>query len=118
MDTLRAYFKSLSKDERETFAKEVGTSVAYVWQIIYGQRRCKEGLAIEISKATHGAVPLMDLRPDVDWDYVRQSAEAVATDSSVVDREAASDDAQPPVGTVNTEEGPHGSIVFDYSERK
>jgi DNA-binding transcriptional regulator YdaS (Cro superfamily) len=120
MDTLHSYFKALDKDEREKFATAAGTSVAYIWQIIYGQRRCKEGLAIEISKAAHGAVSLHDLRPDVDWEYVRNSAESVAG-NSVVDRAAASDDVQPPVGgppidVASTESSPHGTITIHYTK--
>jgi DNA-binding transcriptional regulator YdaS (Cro superfamily) len=98
MDNFHTYFKAMSKDERKAFADLVGTSVAYLWQIIYGQRRCKEGLAIEISKASDGAVPLSDLRPDVDWDYVRRAAESI-TDSDAIDRGAASDDTQALGGT-------------------
>lgn len=72
MNTFHAYFKSLSKDERKAIADQVGTSVAYLWQIAYEQRRCAESMAIEIEKASRRAVLVEDLRPDVDWAYVRR----------------------------------------------
>ena len=100
MDKFHAYFKALSMDERKTFADSVGTSVAYLWQIIYKQRRCSESLAIEICKASKGAVRFEALRPDVDWEYVKNSAHSIAAtdESDAVERAKASDDAQPPAG--------------------
>jgi DNA-binding transcriptional regulator YdaS (Cro superfamily) len=104
MDTFHSFFKALSKDEREAFAKTVGTSVAYLWQIIYKQRRCSESLAIEISKASKGSVHFGILRPDVDWAYVRNSAQSILEDSiDEVDRVESSDDVQPPAGTSGRE---------------
>ncbi|TCG09322.1 hypothetical protein BZM27_05845 [Paraburkholderia steynii] len=97
MDTFRTYFKGLTKAERDALAKQVGTTAAYLWQIAYKQRRCNESMAIEIEKASQRAVTVEDLRPDVDWAYVRNSAQSIA-DSEIVDRAQASDDAQPPVG--------------------
>lgn len=97
MDTFRAYFKGLTKDERDALAQQVGTSAAYLWQIAYKQRRCNESMAIEIEKASQRAVTVEDLRPDVDWAYVRNSAQSIA-DSDIVERAKASDDTQPPVG--------------------
>jgi DNA-binding transcriptional regulator YdaS (Cro superfamily) len=98
MDTFHTYFKALSKAERDAFAAQVGTSAAYLWQIAYKQRRCAESLAIEIEKASKGAVRVEHLRPDVDWAYIRSSAQSIA-DSDIVDRAKASDDVQPPVGS-------------------
>jgi len=105
MDIFHAYFKDLPKPEREAFATQVGTSVAYLWQIIYGQRRCSESMAIEIEKASGRAVRVEDVRPDVDWAYIRESARSIAeSPNSITDRAAASDDTQPPVGRSTDEE--------------
>ncbi|PRZ56140.1 YdaS family helix-turn-helix protein [Paraburkholderia fungorum] len=104
MDTFRAFFKALTKAERETFAAAVGTSVAYLWQIAYKQRRCSESMAIEIEKASKRAVCVEDLRSDVDWAYIRASAQSIAESeppADVVERAKASDDVQPPVGGTN-----------------
>lgn len=109
MNTFHAYFKSLSKDERQAVADQVGTSVAYLWQIAYGQRRCAEAMAIEIEKASNGSVRVEDLRPDVDWAYIRNSAQSIAESefrgNGVLSESAASDDTQPPVGDLDKEEG-------------
>ncbi|KVV22335.1 hypothetical protein WK80_22360 [Burkholderia multivorans] len=100
MDKFHAYFKAMSMSERKTFADSVGTSVAYLWQIIYKQRRCSESLAIEICKASNGAVRFEALRPDVDWEYVKNSANSIAgsDQSDLGERVKASDDVQPPTG--------------------
>lgn len=105
MDIFHAYFKALSKADRGAFAEAVGTSVAYLWQIIYGQRRCSESMAIEIEKASGRSVRVEDVRPDVDWAYIRESARSIAeSKNGVADRAAASDDTQPPVGSSTDEE--------------
>ncbi|MFM0487979.1 transcriptional regulator [Paraburkholderia graminis] len=105
MDTFHTYFKGLTKAERDSFAAQVGTSVAYLWQIAYKQRRCAESLAIEIEKASKGAVRVEDLRPDVDWAYIRSSAQSIADSefkaNGVMHESAVADDAQPPVGGTN-----------------
>ena len=107
METFRTYFKALTKDERQALADKVGTSVAYLWQIAYKQRRCNESMAIEIEKASDRAVLVEDLRPDVDWAYVRSSAQSIADSefrtNGVLDNNAASDDTQALGGSV--EEG-------------
>lgn len=97
MNTFRTYFKALTKDERTAIAEQVGTSVAYLWQIAYKQRRCNESMAIEIEKASKGAIRVEDLRPDVDWAYIRSSAKSIA-DSDIVERDAATDDTQQDAG--------------------
>lgn len=101
MDAFHNYLKSLTKPERESLAGAAGTSLAYLWQIAYKQRRCNESMAIEIEKASKRAVRVEDLRPDVDWAYVRSSAQSIAdsAEPDTVDRMKSTDDVQPPVGT-------------------
>ncbi|CDY79440.1 hypothetical protein BGLT_02221 [Caballeronia glathei] len=102
MDIFHAYLKKLTKDERQSLADLVDTSVAYLWQIAYKQRRCNESMAIEIEKASKRAVRVEDLRPDVDWAYIRDSARSIAeSGADIVDRLKASDDVQPPAGGTN-----------------
>lgn len=103
MDTFHSFFKRLSKDERKAFAESAGTSVAYLWQIIYGQRRCSEALAIEISKASGGVVRFDALCPDVDWEYVRRSLQSIAKSKpNIVEQVETVDDVQPPTGGKTT----------------
>lgn len=58
--------------ERRVVASRCGISSDYLYQVL---TRRKNGLAaelcIEIEKATSGAVRCEDLRPDVDWAYLR-----------------------------------------------
>lgn len=107
MNTFHAYFKALSKDARQAFAGQVGTSVAYLWQIAYEQRSCRESLAIEIEKASKGAVRVEELRPDVDWAYIRSSAQSIAESefpaNGNLQNDAAADDTQPLGGTTGHE---------------
>jgi DNA-binding transcriptional regulator YdaS (Cro superfamily) len=113
MDNFHTYFKALTKTERDAFAIQVGTSAAYLWQIAYKQRRCNESLAIEIEKASKGAVRVEDLRPDVDWAYIRSSAQSIADSefrtNGVMHGSAAADDSQPPVGERGTVRKAKGS---------
>ena len=98
MDAFHTYLKALTKDQRVELAEKVDTTVAYLWQIAYGQRRCREGLAIEIEKATSRAVRLEMLRPDIDWAYVRSSAQSIADSDSNRPASDSTDDVQPPTG--------------------
>ena len=50
MDNLKNYFLNLTGDEREAFAANCNTSVAYIQQIYQGHRQCSASLAIEIDK--------------------------------------------------------------------
>lgn len=73
MADFKEYFRGLSGSEKDHLAKVCGTSKGYLSQIAYKHRPCGEGLAIEIEKATSSAVRCEDLRPDVDWQYLRGS---------------------------------------------
>jgi len=100
MNPFRTYFKALTKEERKALADAVGTSVAYLWQIAYEQRRCNESMAIKIDKATSRAISVEQLRSDVDWAYIRASAKSIADSptNGMVDRIATSDDTQGDAG--------------------
>lgn len=73
MDKFRTYLKSIKPAGVAALAKAVGTSPGQLWQIAGGHRLCREKLAIEIEKATNKAICVEDLRPDVDWGYLRDS---------------------------------------------
>lgn len=79
MDNLKNYFLNLSGDEREAFAANCNTSVAYIKQIYQGHRQCSASLAIEIDKNSNGLVKCDELCPSTDFDYLRsQSNETYA----------------------------------------
>lgn len=60
--------------DRESFAKRCGTSLGHLRNISYGYRSCAESLAIAIERESYGMVRCEDLRPDVDWAFIRRSA--------------------------------------------
>ena len=70
MEKFKTYFMGLSVRERDSFAKRCRTSRQHLTNIAYG-KRCGELLAIAIEQESYGAVTCEDLRPDVDWAYLR-----------------------------------------------
>lgn len=74
---LLEYIKILDSLGVEDLAKRCGTSAGQIRQVAYGNRRANAQLAIAIDKATSGRVPCEDLRPDIDWQYLRDSVAPV-----------------------------------------
>lgn len=69
---LREYLASSGK-KRSEFAKEIGAHHVLVSQWVSGVRRVPAERCPGIERATDGAVRCEDLRPDVDWAYLRAS---------------------------------------------
>lgn len=65
------YLKTLDAAARLDFATRCGTSVDYLQQIAYGQRKPKVQLAVAIERESAGGVRCETLLPDVDWAYLR-----------------------------------------------
>ncbi|NMZ77512.1 helix-turn-helix domain-containing protein [Pseudomonas nitroreducens] len=70
MDLLE-YMKPLASQELEAFASACKTSIGQLKQVAYGYRRASAALAIEIDRVTAGSVTCEQLRPDIDWGYLR-----------------------------------------------
>ena len=68
---LLTYIKKLNNEELESFALSCSTTVGQLKQVAYEHRRAGESLAINIDRETKGAVMCEELRPDVDWQYLR-----------------------------------------------
>lgn len=99
MEKLRIYLNTLTPAEQRAFGVACGTSIGYLRKAISNKQKFGGDLCVQIEKASKRAVRVEDLRPDVDWAYLRDSAQSIAeSDSDIVDRVKASDDAQPPVG--------------------
>ncbi|WP_297576233.1 YdaS family helix-turn-helix protein [uncultured Deefgea sp.] len=75
---------SIEKSRAAVLADAIGSTVAYIKHLAAGRKRCGESLAIEIEKYTHGEIRCEELRPDVDWAYLRGTAKTIATVSSSV----------------------------------
>lgn len=67
---LKSYFMAMPMVDRDAFAKRCGTTRQHMTNVAYG-RTCGESLAINIERESSGAVRCEDLRPDVDWVYLR-----------------------------------------------
>jgi DNA-binding transcriptional regulator YdaS (Cro superfamily) len=70
---LKAFIKNFTPEQLEDFAKRCGTSAGYLKQVAFYGRKAGETLAINIDRETSGQVRCEDLRPDVDWAYLRNS---------------------------------------------
>lgn len=65
------YLKGLSPEQRAVLADRCDTSVDYLFQLGYGNRRPKPELAVSLDRETQGVVTCEEWRPDVDWAYLR-----------------------------------------------
>ena len=71
MKTLIQYLNSLSPTEQAAFAERCGTSVGYLRKAVSTRQKLGESLCINIERESGGQVRCEDLRPDVDWAYLR-----------------------------------------------
>lgn len=70
------YLKTLDKKAAGEFAELCGTSIGQLRQVAYGNRRASASLAINIERHSCGKVVCEQLRPDVDWGYLRSKPAA------------------------------------------
>lgn len=75
MRTLQTYLNGLPVAEQEQFAARCGTTIGYLRKQLSSGGRFGESLAIAIDRESCGAVTVEELRPDVDWAYLRNRAE-------------------------------------------
>lgn len=71
MDKLKTYVNSLPPSEQEAFATRCRTTIGYLRKAMSIGQKLGESLCINIERESGGAVPCEDLRPDVDWAYLR-----------------------------------------------
>lgn len=71
---LKDFLKSMSVKEREAFAKRCNSNAKLLTNIAYDCKPCAEWLAIEIEKHSDRQVTCEELRPDVNWKYLRGTA--------------------------------------------
>ncbi|MCY0913228.1 YdaS family helix-turn-helix protein [Massilia sp. H27-R4] len=67
------FLNSLPAERRVSFAANCGTTFDYLRQVGYGNRLCREALAINIERESHRMIVCEELRPDVDWAFLRAS---------------------------------------------
>jgi DNA-binding transcriptional regulator YdaS (Cro superfamily) len=73
MDKLLKYLNRLSKELRPEFASACGTTEGYLRKAISKSQRLGADLCINIERESNGLVLCEDLRPDVDWAYIRST---------------------------------------------
>jgi DNA-binding transcriptional regulator YdaS (Cro superfamily) len=66
MDKLKSFIAAIPLSERQCFAERCGTTLAFLRNIVYGQRIAGEKLSVAIERESGGVVTRLDLRPD-DW---------------------------------------------------
>ncbi|MCD6674879.1 MAG: helix-turn-helix domain-containing protein [Burkholderiaceae bacterium] len=76
MDKLRAYLNGLPVADQAGFAVRCGTTIGYLRKALAIRANLGESLCIAIERESAGAVRCEDLRPDVDWAYLRGTAPA------------------------------------------
>ena len=79
MQILRDYLKQISAEDQsaaEAFAEQCGTTLGQIRQVAGGHRRASANLCIAIEQASSGSIRCEDLRPDVDWAYLRNTKPA------------------------------------------
>ena len=70
---LHDYIKPFDKQSLEAFAASCGTTVGQLKQVSYGYRRPGAALAISIERESSRSVICEEMRPDIDWAYLRSS---------------------------------------------
>lgn len=76
MDRLLAHLNGMSVTGQADFASRCGTSVAYIRKTISAGNRFGEKLCINFERESLGAIVCEELRPDVDWAYLRNTSKA------------------------------------------
>jgi DNA-binding transcriptional regulator YdaS (Cro superfamily) len=73
MDKLIAYIKSeySSPEDRERFCEKCGTTWGYLKKARSIKQNLRESVCINFERESAGAVRCEELRPDVDWAYLR-----------------------------------------------
>jgi DNA-binding transcriptional regulator YdaS (Cro superfamily) len=73
MKKLLSYINSLDKESRAAFCSSIDASERYLRKAISKGQRMGVELCIAIDRNSGGAVRCEDIRPDVDWAYLRTS---------------------------------------------
>ena len=76
MEALRKYLNSLTTAEQLEFVARCGSSIGYLRKAISIEQRIGESLAIAIERESGRQVTVEELRPDVDWAVIRNTAAA------------------------------------------
>lgn len=73
MSTLLTHLNSLPVPEQVMFARRCKTSVGYIRKAVSKGQRFDVALCISFERESGGAVRCEEVRPDVDWSFLRGS---------------------------------------------
>lgn len=73
MKILLQYINALPMNSRESFCNRCGTTLSYLRKAISCGQKLGESLCINIDRESGGAITVEMLRPDVDWQHLRDS---------------------------------------------
>lgn len=71
MEKLLDYLNALSKPDRATFVFRCETSEGYLRKAVSTRQRLSAELCMRIDLHSEAAVVCEDLRPDLNWAYIR-----------------------------------------------
>lgn len=74
MKAVLKYLSSLDPGERDAFARRCGTSVGYLRKAASAGQKLGESLCIAIERESCRSVLCEQIRPDVDWAFLRGTA--------------------------------------------
>ena len=75
MESLRTYLNGRPPDEQESFASRCGTTIGYLRKALSTKQEIGAEIVIALERESDGEVRCEDLRPDVDWAYLRANAQ-------------------------------------------
>jgi DNA-binding transcriptional regulator YdaS (Cro superfamily) len=73
MDKLIQFLNGVPPSEQAAFANRCGTTVGYLRKAVSKRQKLGDGLCINIERESGGKVLCEELRPDIDWAYLRGS---------------------------------------------
>lgn len=73
MEKLRKFLNGLPVNKQHVFAKRCGTTIKYLRKVLNSKKEINLGetICINIERESGRAILVEDMRPDVDWEYIR-----------------------------------------------
>lgn len=78
MSELLTFLNAMPRERQEAFAQACGTTVGYLRKAVSMRQRIGESIVINIERESAGVVTCEELRPDVDWAFLRGTAQRQA----------------------------------------
>lgn len=72
--SFKTFFSSLTKEQREEFARGCETSIGHLLNIMYGTKAFTPSYAVVVERQSQGAVSVEDMCPGVKWVRIKDKA--------------------------------------------